>query len=99
MGKRSIQEVANGSSAEELMTQHIEKRICTAVRMADGTVLNMCVSLRAKAWNRQKHFVLDVELVRDSEDGQSMLWQARQTDSSKVSLVVIIRRDIRSAAS
>ena len=79
--------------------QHIEKRICTAVRMADGTVLNMCVSLRAKAWNRQKHFVLDVELVRDSEDGQSMLWQARQTDSSKVSLVVIIRRDIRSAAS
>ena len=42
MGKRSIQEVANGSSAEELMTQHIEKRICTAVRMADGTVLNVC---------------------------------------------------------
>jgi hypothetical protein len=41
MGKRSIQEVANGSSAEELMTQHIEKRICTAVRMADGTVLNV----------------------------------------------------------
>ena len=64
MSKRSVHEVANGSSAEELMTQHIEKRICTAVRMADGTVLNMFMylSLSERAWNRQEHFVFNVKL-------------------------------------
>jgi hypothetical protein len=48
----------------------------------------MFVSLREKAWNRQEHFVSDVELVRGSP---SLLIHTKLTP---VSLVVIIRRDI-----
>jgi len=59
----------------------------------EASLVPAWTGLREKAWNRQEHFVFDVGLVRSSpsllrhtslscnEDGQSMPWQPRQTDS------------------